>query len=468
MTMQAIFAALQAQFQQEPYLSYHSRCEQLDALKQGLQQHTNAIVEALHADFSYRVTQETLFLELFPTIKAIDYCKANLKQWMKPRARRTAWYLKTASARILPQPLGLIGIIVPWNYPIYLSMVPLAYALASGNVAMIKLSELTPAVNALLHQMLTEMPCLQQRVSLIEGDALVGEAMTKLPLDHLLFTGSIAVGKKVMQAASANLTPLTLELGGKSPVIISRTLKKQHLNRLFMGKLFNAGQTCIAPDYILLPKEWEASFADWLRDFIGEYLPNPVDNPNYTSIISSAHFERMNTLLLDAKEKGASVLQFGSADEPNRRFPVILLTNVNKRMRVMQEEIFGPIIPVMTYDTFDEVLQIVKGLSKPLALYYFGHNKQEINRLAQETLSGALSINDTLMHIAIDDLPFGGIGDSGMGQYHGKEGFERFSQMKPVFKQGRFSPIPWFYPPYGKLLALFLRVTAGIHYRGKK
>ncbi|MDP1604521.1 MAG: coniferyl aldehyde dehydrogenase [Legionella sp.] len=454
-------------FQINPYPSINDRLVNLLIIKRLLQTRAMDLVKAVNQDFSHRSDKETLFLEISPAINAIDYCLKNLKKWTKPQKRQVSWYLKPSEASVIAQPLGVVGIIVPWNYPIYLSIVPLAYAIAAGNNVMVKFSELTPITGNTFNKLFKSLS-LSQSVTIINGGVDVAKAFASLPFGHLLFTGSTAVGKDVMAAASKNLTPVTLELGGKSPAIISASVNTKYLERLFMGKLFNAGQTCIAPDYLLIPPDFEPQLEASFAEFINSHYPSLMDNDSYTSLISEHHKERLDQLLLDAKAKGARIVQFGDKQENSRKFPVCLLFNVNNSMRIMQEEIFGPLLPVATYKTFPEAVDVINSMPNPLALYYFGDNKEEINLIQFHTLSGALTINDTIMHLAIDDLPFGGVGQSGLGQYHGYEGFLTFSKLKPLYKQRRISPVSWFYPPYGKLIDYFLRYFAGIKFKENK
>lgn len=466
MTLSSIFEKHQQAFLKNPYPLISQRREILLNLKRLLQEQAPSLDKAINKDFSHRAQEETLFLEIFPTIKAIDYCVKHLKKWTKSQQRSVPWYLKPSQASVIAQPLGVIGIIVPWNYPIYLSLVPMIYALAAGNHVMIKFSELTPATNKALTGLLKKS-LLKHVVTPVEGDAEFAKAFSTLPFGHLLFTGSTVVGKKIMAAASKNLTPVTLELGGKSPAIISTTINPDYFDRLFMGKLFNAGQTCVAPDYLLIPKNSEPLIENQLTAFINRRYPNLIKNIHYTSIINDIHKKRLEHLLKDAREKGARIVQFGEDEQAGNKMPVYLIFNTQPSMQVMQEEIFGPILPVIAYDNFQQAIALVKTLPNPLALYYFGKSKDEINQLTFNTLSGALIINETLMHIANDDLPFGGVGQSGLGQYHGKEGFMTFSKLKPIFKQRKISPVSWFYPPYGKLIRGFIRYIAGIKIKEK-
>lgn len=445
----------------KPYPSLEDRISILKLLKKALQDNAYTISDAVSTDYIHRSQQETLFLEIFSTINAINYVLANLKKWMKQRKRHVSWQLKPARAYVMPQPLGVVGIIVPWNYPIFLSLIPAVYALAAGNRLMIKMSELSPHTGTLLQTLIGRLG-LGEHVVVVNGDVEVSKQFAALPFNHLLFTGSTFVGKQVMRAASEHLTPVTLELGGKSPAILSRTMDKVYFKRLFMGKMFNAGQTCTAPDYLFVPEGWSDSVEHEFRSFLSQHYPDLMQDDDYTNIISEKQKQRLLDLVQDAKDKGARVVEFGEMSKSSTRLPVYVLFDVTEDMGVMKEEIFGPILPVLNYKSFDEVVTRINAASNPLALYYFGTDAQEINQLQTQTLSGAFVINDAVVHAAIDDLPFGGVGASGMGHYRGQEGFDTFSQLKPVMTQRRFSSIVLMYPPYGKLLDLYLRWVGGI------
>jgi len=467
MNVDECFKRLMENYAKNPYPLDQARNETLKQLKTAIKTQASRIAEAINSDFSHRSKQETYLLEVFPVINAIDYCIKNTKKWMKERKRKVPIYFKPAYVYLSPQPLGVVGIVVPWNYPLFLALVPLAYAVAAGNHVMVKMSELTPKTGEILQDLIRDAG-LQDKIEIINGDVDVSKKFVSLPFGHLLFTGSTEVGKQVMKSASENLTPVTLELGGKSPAVISKTAKKDHLKRLFLGKLLNAGQTCIAPDYLYIHQTWEDQIEAAFSHFLKEHYPDLIKNPDYSSIISEDHQQRLLNLLKDADKKGAKIIELGKKDEQNRRLPQYLILNPTENMKIMQEELFGPIIPVMTYQHFDEVIKHIHSSPQPLSLYYFGEHDLEIKQLKESTLSGALVINDTVMHSAIDDLPFGGVGNSGMGRYHGIEGFDTFSHIKPVFVQRSISPVSWLYPPYGRLLNLFLKKVAGIKLKNKK
>lgn len=464
--MDKIFAQLQKKHQAEPYLPISQRQKMLKALRSLLQENAHEIAEAVSKDFTYRSQEETMFLEILPTVTTIQYCLKHMKKWAEPRKRHVPWYFSTAKAYVFPQPLGVVGIIVPWNYPLYLSMVPAVFALAAGNRLMIKMSELSPHLGKLLYKLIKNCSELNEMVAIINGDISTGKEFSQLPFGHILFTGSIQVGKLIMQSASKNLTPVTLELGGKSPVLVSESANSDLFERIFMGKMFNAGQTCLASDYLLIHEKWEDQMELRFRQFIDKRYPNLLDNDCYTSIISKENKARLENLLDDAREKGGRIVSYGEeAKGRSNKMPVYLVFNANKSMKLMQSEIFGPILPIMTYKTFDKAVEWINSLTKPLALYYFGDNEKEKDILIEEVLSGATTINDTMMHVAIHDLPFGGVEASGMGQYHGQEGFDSFSKLKPVFEQSKRSFVSMMYPPYHAIVRRFLYRLAGIKHK---
>ena len=462
--MEEQFALLEKNFQQEPYLSVQQRKELLHSLAKLLQKNVAAITAAINQDFGYRSADETFTLEIVPNLSAIDYCLKQLKHWVQPRKRRLPWYFTGAKAYVFPQPLGIVGVMVPWNYPLFLAIGPTIFALAAGNRVMIKMSEQSMHLGKLLEQLIANSPLLSQHIVVINGDLSIAQQFSSLPFAHLLFTGSTQVGKLVMEAASKNLTPVTLELGGKSPVIVSKTARPALFERIFIGKLFNAGQTCLASDYLLIPEGWEQLIETKFSQFMAKRYPNVMTNESYTSIISPNSRASLLALIEDARAKGGRIVQFGeeSTASTHHKMPVYLIFNATRDMEVMKKEIFGPILPIITYQSMDEVVHLVNSMSKPLALYYFGQDEKEKKRMIEELLSGATSINDTLSHVAIHDLPFGGVQYSGMGEYHGQEGFDRFSKLKAVFEQSRFSAMSLIYPPVGKMAKALLSYISGI------
>lgn len=448
--------------------SYRERRAKLEALAAMLFDNQDRFVEAVSADFGNRAAGETLRLELLPSLMAVRHTIRHLRSWMRPDRRRSHWATWPSRARIEFQPLGVIGIISPWNYPIYLATGPLTGALAAGNRAMIKPSELTPETSALIAELIAKTYDATE-VSVTTGGPDVARAFSSLPFDHLLFTGSTAIGRHVMRAASENLVPVTLELGGKSPTFIGRNFPiRSGLGGLLTGKLFNAGQTCVAPDYILVHESRVDELVAQLRTDVAAMYARMADNPEYTAIINERHRERLVGALEDARQKGATTLEINPGDEAPERFaetgklPLTLLLDVDDDMSVMQDEIFGPLLPIKTYSTLDEAIEYVNGKPRPLVAYVFSHDNSEIRAVGRRVVSGALSTNATATHVAQDDIPFGGVGPSGIGHYHAREGFRTFSHQKAVYQQLRPNLMHLIAPPYEgaikeKLLEFLLR-----------
>lgn len=456
------FKELREAYLKHPYPNLKERLILLKAIKNLLKSNAQLFAQTINDDFSHRAVHETIILDVFPTLEAIKYCIKYCAKWMKSRPRRTGLLFEPAKSYLFPQPLGVVGIMVPWNYPIFLSLIPLANALCAGNRVMIKVSELTPNTGRLLKELIDNNPIFKEWIKVIEGDMETAKQFSALPFAHLLFTGSTETGKKIMAVASQNLTSLTLELGGKSPVIISTTAKQQLFERIFIGKLFNAGQTCLAPDYLIVPENMLEDIEDLANDFVAKHYPGFPEHKDYTSIIHQEHYDYLLSLLEDAKEKGGKVIQIGQYQTSRRRLPLYLLLRVEENMLIMQKEIFGPILPIITYKNFAEVVQKIQHLVNPLVIYYFGEDRQEIKLLEENTLSGTLSINDTVSHGGMVDIPFGGVGASGFGAYHAQEGFNTFSRLKPVIKKGRWSATSFIYPPYGKIANLFIKWCLGL------
>ncbi len=458
------FAAAHNAYQRDRMPSVSTRRDALLKLENLLVENTAAIESAISADFGNRSVHETRLLEIFPAIGTVRDARKHLKSWMKSKRSWASMWFLPARNEIRPQPLGVVGIIVPWNYPILLAVAPLAGALAAGNRVLIKMSELTPQTSELFATLITKY-FSADHVSVINGGVEVARDFAGLPFDHLLFTGSSAVGKQVMRAAAENLTPVTLELGGKSPAIIGPECKiDEAADKIMFGKLLNAGQTCIAPDYVLLPRAQEQAFATAAQRSVAALYPTLVRNKDYTSIVNERHHDRLIGYLEDASMRGASVLPISPANESlagTGKIAPTLIANVTNDMRVMQDEIFGPILPLVPYDNLDEAIRYVNARPRPLALYYFGNFDDHIQRVLNETVAGGVTINDTLLHISQESLPFGGVGPSGMGAYHGKHGFETFSKMKPIFHQSPVNGLALFKPPFGKrfdtLIKMLLR-----------
>ncbi|MFY9963711.1 coniferyl aldehyde dehydrogenase [Pseudomonas sp.] len=447
------FSAQRQAFAGNPMPSLEQRRQWLKTLRELLVAQQQALIAAINEDFSGRSADETRLAELMPSIQGVRHSERHLKQWMKASPRKVGLAFQPASAKVVYQPLGVIGIIVPWNYPLFLAMGPLTGALAAGNRVMLKLSEATPATGLLLKKLLASV-FPEDLVSVTLGEADVGEAFSRLPFDHLLFTGATSIGRHVMLAAAQNLTPVTLELGGKSPAIISNTVPLvDAAERIAFGKTMNAGQTCVAPDYVLVPRDRMDDFVSAYRTVVHGFYPTLANNPDYSAIINLRHLARLESYLSDARDKGATVIDlYPQEPRQGRRMPPHLLLQVSDEMRVMQDEIFGPLLPLVPYDHLDQALQYINQRPRPLALYYFGYDRAEQQKVLEQTHSGGACLNDTLLHVAQDDLPFGGVGPSGMGHYHGHEGFLTFSKAKAVFAKQRFNAARLIYPPYGKSL----------------
>ena len=445
-----------ARFLQSPFPSEKERKTQLMALKKALIKHKDKLTKAVSADFGHRSVDETLLADILPVVMSIDYSIKNLRQWMKPEKRKADWLYQPVSNQIIYQPLGVVGIMSPWNYPIQLSLAPLVSVIAAGNRAMIKPSEHTPYTNRILKEIIEEA-FLEDEVILVEGDASMAADFSALAFDHLIFTGSTEIGKRVMAAAAQNLTPVTLELGGKSPAIIGDDISADFaVKRMLYGKCLNAGQTCVAPDYVLCPEDKLEQLVGAFKQQFNQLYPN-MNSGDYTSIINDSQFERINTWLKDACDKGAQAIPLAEKDSSqSRNLPLTLLLNTNSDMKIMQQEIFAPVLPILTYQTVEEAIQIVHSHARPLALYLFSFNPSFKKQFLTQTHSGGVCINDTVYHVVQDDLPFGGIGPSGMGHYHAKEGFMTFSAAKSVLQRGRFYSAKFAFPPYGKLIHKFI------------
>jgi coniferyl-aldehyde dehydrogenase len=449
--LETLFDRQRQAFAANPMPVLGQRLQWLDSLRQVLSDERQSIIEAISADFSHRSADETLLAELMPSLHNIHYARRHLKKWMRPSRRSVGMAFQPASAKVVYQPLGVVGVIVPWNYPLYLAIGPLVGALAAGNRVMLKLSESTPITGELLKTLFARV-FPEDLVTVVLGEAEVGMAFSGLPFDHLLFTGATSVGRHVMRAAAQNLTPVTLELGGKSPAIVSSDVPiDDAAERIAFGKTLNAGQTCVAPDYVLVPKSRVESFIEAYKKAVIGFYPTLADNPDYTAIINPRHVARLNHYLVDATGKGARVVSLYDHSQ-GRRMPFSLLLDVRDDMLVMQDEIFGPLLPVVPYERIEQAFDYINQRPRPLALYYFGYDKAEQQRVLEQTHSGGVCLNDTLLHVAQDDMPFGGIGPSGMGQYHGHEGFLTFSKAKGVFIKQRFNAARLIYPPYGKAI----------------
>jgi len=441
--------------------SLTERRDKLKKLAHAVKACADPLVEAVSADFGQRSRHETLMADIFPVIAAARHARFHLWRWMRPQRVWPGLELAPSRAQVRPQPLGVVGIVSPWNYPINLALAPLVAALAAGNRAMIKPSELTPRTTETLAEMLGGL-FPEEEVAVVLGGADIGAAFCELPFDHLLFTGSTQVGRKVLAATAQNLTPVTLELGGKSPCVIAPDADlAQAAARIAVGKLLNAGQTCIAPDYVLLPAGKTQEFVRHFTAATTSLYPSLLANPDYTSIVSDAHYARLAGLIDDARQGGADIVVIDPAQEqpsaPSRKLAPTLILNPGEGLRAMQEEIFGPILPVLDYQNFDAALDFVNARPRPLALYYFGPDGLNLRKLLARTRAGGVTVNETMSHFIAENLPFGGVGPSGMGAYHGEAGFRAFSHAKPVLLQSRLNSRILLRPPYGKVTEMLLR-----------
>ena len=441
---------------------YAQRSADLQRLRDALKRRLDDMADAISADFGHRSRDESRIADGMTVLNDIDHLRKHLRGWMKPKRVGVGWRFLPARAEIRPQALGVVGVIAPWNYPVNLALIPLATAIAAGNHVFLKPSEHTPRSSAFLRSLLAEVfPA--DRVAVATGAADVGAAFAALPFDHLVFTGSTAVGRKVMAAAAPNLTPLTLELGGKSPAIIGDDYPiEKAAARLATGKWFNCGQTCIAPDYVLVPAAKRDALVDALRKEVQARYGHDLSNlGDYTRVVNDAQYARLQGYLADAATRGIDTITLaGSADPAQRLLPPTLLIEPGDDAKVMQEEIFGPLLPIKGYRSLDEAIAYVNAHDRPLALYPFSHDKATVETILQKTLSGGVSVNDTLFHFAIGDLPFGGVGPSGMGAYHARAGFDAMSKQLPVFWQARRTGGDMLKPPYSKakwLLDLIVR-----------
>jgi coniferyl-aldehyde dehydrogenase len=460
--MREILVSQRAAFLREGPTTLAQRKRDLATLKTAILANRNAIEAAARDDFGYRSAHDTAILELFPIVRSIDYQRRRLQKWMKPERRRVPIVFQPARAWVSYQPVGVVGIVSPWNYPVSLVLQPLATAIAAGNRVMLKPSELAPATSAVLARILNEaFP--HQQVAVITGGAEIAAQFTSLPFDHLIFTGSTQVGRAVMKAASENLVPVTLELGGKSPAIVDRGYSvRDAAIGIAWGKLVNSGQTCIAPDYAMVHEDSVEPFVTAFDRAVRELYPEGPAGLDYTTIVSENHFARLNALLDDARRKGATVREVGanaaSASRRAHNLAPTVITGVTDDMRIMQEEIFGPLLPVFAYRDIDEAIAYVNAHPRPLALYFFGGKGPNRQKVLSRTTSGDVTINNTLMHYAQDSLPFGGVGASGFGAYHGVDGFKTLSHAKGIFRQGRCSLNGLLRPPYGRFANAILKL----------
>ena len=476
-TLHALFGAQRAAFARGAP-DYQRRMKALGDLRAAVHARQAELQRAVFDDFGGRAHDETLMLELFPFYDQVRHARRHLKGWMRRKSVPSTWFLRPSDAFHQYQPLGVAGIIGAWNYQLLLTLGPVVDALAAGNHVLLKPSEITPRSAELIAMIVSEtFPA--EYVACVTGGPDVASAFTSLPFDHLFFTGSTRVGRLVMQAAAANLTPVTLELGGKSPAIVHDSFPLPlAADRIMAGKLFNAGQTCVAPDYVLLPEGREAAFEAEARRAVDRLYPGLPGNPEYTRIVSAEHLERLRALLEDARSRGARVVTLGmdgvrdasaangakpgQAGSGDRLLPPTLIFDADESMAVMQEEIFGPVLPVVTYRALDDALAFVTARPRPLALYYFDESADRRDAVLERTMSGGVTFNDCVFHLGQHNLPFGGVGPSGMGHYHGFDGFATFSKKRAVMVQHRWAATAWAGAPWSrrrKLLDLLVRMA---------
>ena len=445
---QRVFALQRAAYLTHPYPSYAERFENLTKLERLLVDNATAIAEAISADFGHRAFEESMMAELFTSVDGIRDARKRLKKWMRPQRRHVSVLFATGSNRVIPQPKGVVGIVSPWNYPLFLTAGPLTSVLAAGNRAMVKMATNSQHLCRLLAEKCTAL-FPEDMVAILPG-VRAGDFST-LPYDHLIFTGSADAGRTVMRSAAENLTPVTLELGGKSPTIVCDDFDiDEAASRILYAKFLNAGQTCLAPDYVMVPEAKRDQFVAAARRIMPERYPD-TNQPSYTSVIDEKSYRRLRATLEDAGNKGAQVISLVPGmtfNDQYRKIPPHMVLDVNEDMVIMQEEIFGPLLPVKTYRTLDEVIGYVNGKDRPLGFYVFTNDKAREEKLLYSTISGGVSVNNCMLHVAQHDMPFGGIGASGMGHYHGYEGFLEFSKLRPVFTNPRLSLLHMFYPPY--------------------
>lgn len=464
--LDSLFQTQRQAYLADPMPSKEVRMERLEKLEQLVIENEAAFIDSLSQDFGHRSKHESTMLDIVSTLGCIRHLKKHMPSWMKKRKVRTPLALQPASSHIMPQPLGVIGIITPWNFPVYLSLAGIATALAAGNRCMLKPSELTPRTSALMADLL-ENAFGEDLVGVIQGDASVAAAFSAKPFDHLMFTGSTQVGKIVAQAAAANLTPCTLELGGKSPFIVTPSGDLVEASKsLVHGKMLNAGQICVAPDYALVPRAKMAEFIEHIKVNLAAQYPSVLQNPDITNIITAKHRARLQQLIDEAKAAGCEVIQLNPANESigenSDKLPLTIVVDPSEDLMLMKQEIFGSILPIKPYDSLDEAIEYVQAHDRPLALYMFVADETEKEAVMTRTHAGGCTINDIGWHVLNDNMPFGGVGASGMGAYHGQIGFDSMSKLKPVLEQTKLNAIPLLRAPYGQAFESIVKVLKKI------
>jgi coniferyl-aldehyde dehydrogenase len=448
---QRVFALQRAAHLRHPYPTLAERRENLRKLERVLVENTDAIAAAISTDFGHRAVEETLMAELFTSVDGIRDVRKRLGKWMKPQRRHVSVLFATGSNRVIPQPKGVVGVVSPWNYPLFLTISPLTSILAAGNRAMVKMASNSQHLCRLLAEKIG-LVFAEDTVKILPG--VRAQDFSTLPYDHLIFTGSADAGRTVMRSAAESLTPVTLELGGKSPTIICDDFDvDEAASRILYAKFLNAGQTCLAPDYLFIPEGKRDRFVSAAKRIVAERYPD-TNAPSYTSVIDDKSYKRLRATLEDARQKGAEIVPLvpgATFNDTLRKIPPHLVLGVTDDMTILKEEIFGPLFPVKTYrDLAAEVLPYINAKDRPLGLYVFTNDAATEKAVIFGTISGGVTVNNCMLHVAQHDMPFGGIGASGMGHYHGYEGFLEFSKLRPVFKNPKLSLLHLFYPPYKK------------------
>jgi coniferyl-aldehyde dehydrogenase len=445
---QRVFALQREAYLRHPYPTYEERRANLDKLERILVDNASAIAEAINADFGHRAYEETMMAELFTSVDGIRDVRKKLRKWMRPQRRHVSVLFATGRNRVIPQPKGVVGVVSPWNYPLFLTWSPLTSILAAGNRAMVKMASNSQHLCRLLAEKCREV-FPEDTLAILPG--VRAQDFSSLPYDHIIFTGSADAGRTVMRSAAENLTPVTLELGGKSPTIICDDFDvDEAASRILYAKFLNAGQTCLAPDYLFVPEGKRDQFVAAAQRILPQRYPD-TNQSSYTSVIDEKSYRRLRTTLEDARQRGAQVVPLVPNMDFNdqlRKIPPHLVLDVSDNMIIMREEIFGPLLPIKTYRSLDEVISYVTGRDRPLGFYVFTNDKATEEKLIYSTISGGVTVNNCMLHVAQHDMPFGGVGASGMGHYHGREGFFEFSKLRPVFTNPRLSLLHLFYPPY--------------------
>lgn len=457
--MNDILAEQRAAFMADLPVSMAVRKDRLKRAAAMIADNGDRFCDALSEDFGHRSREQSMLTDIAASIAPIKHAIKSLEQWARPDRRSVQFPLGLLGARawVEYQPKGVVGVIAPWNFPVQLVMAPLAGIFAAGNRAMVKTSEFTPATAALFEEVAPKF-FANEELFFLSGGPDVGKAFAELPFDHLIFTGATSIGRHILHAAADNLVPVTLELGGKSPVIVGKSADiAQTTERVALGKMLNAGQICLAPDYMIVPGDQERAVVDGLKSAASAMYPTVLANPDYTAIVNDRHFQRLSDWLDDARAKGATIETVNPANEDfgasnARKMPLHIVTDVTDDMTIMQEEIFGPILPIRRYKTIDDAIDVVNAKDRPLGLYYFGSDDAERTRVTDRTISGGVTVNDVIFHVSMEDLPFGGVGPSGMGSYHGADGFRTFSHAKAMYKQPKIdvAKLAGLKPPYGK------------------